>query len=347
MPLFSEEKMELGALPDNRPISARRKDFTEKDLPQVAGAPAPFNNQRIRELQATVFNQWHTSSCVPHGFLTQLEYEGIISKASLKSQLRAYRKRANYPQPGSIGIDMYDKIRAGVSPLSEALVMSEHTEAQANALPLMPGVKPEKDFSYYTITDYSKISTLIASGKAVAVFIYANKKEWSREYVELQESNLDISKAGIRHCVVLIPRGDFTKDGIEYYSVHDSSKFGNRHLRYMPHSFLLKRCYFAAEVFPKGAEPMPEPPGERPLPLISCELEMNGDAVLDLQAYLIKKGFLEPQYLTGYYGALTAKAVLWFQLMNHEKFASNIPKLLEWRGEYWGRQSIDVVKSLT
>lgn len=341
MPLFEQKMTPLGALPDTRPLDERKKDYLADEL-LVAGAAAAFQHARVEQLSATVFNQWGTSSCVPHGFLTQLEYEGIIPPGTmLPSRLRAYRKRVNYPGAGSIAIDMYDKIRGGQS--SDFPTPPEFTEAKANAMPFVAGTKFIKDFNYFTFTDYSKVAAAVASGKAVAVFIYATKKEWSREYVEILTPDLRIQDAEVSHCVVLIPSGDFTKDGREYFSVQDSAAFGGRHLRYMPLDFFLKRAFYAGQVFPKGElPPVPPPPAFTP-PTQKCALGDKGGSVLSLQKYLIDKGYLEPQYLTGLYGPLTAKAVLWFQLFNHSKFSVNIPKLLEWNGENWGQQSIDII----
>jgi hypothetical protein len=70
--------------------------------------------------------------------------------------------------------------------------------------------------------------------------------------------------------------------------------------------------------------------------------------VLALQKYLIKEGKLKPEYQTGYYGAITAKAVLWWQLEHWDRYdqqKANIPILLEYAGKYWGQGSIDIVNT--
>lgn len=330
------------ALPDTRPEEARRRDYKDEE---IAGAPAveAFKHSKILKLLATLFNQWYTSSCVPHGFLTTLEYEGIITPATLKSQLRAYRKRLNYPGEGSIAGDLWDKIKAGVSPLKEAPVKEKMTEAEANALPFVAGTK-DLDFNYFEITDYSRIPGYVALGKAIPVYIYATKDEWSREYVKIIDLNLSIGSAYVRHCVCLVPNGDFTEDGVQYLTVHDSAAFGGRQLRYMPLPFLLKRAYYAARIEKKGElPPVPVPPAPS-LPRVACKLGDRGDAVRNLQAFLIKKKMLDAAYLTGFYGALTAKAVLWYQLSRWEAFSSTIPELIELKGENWGPQSIGTLE---
>jgi len=333
------------ALPDDRPQVLKDKDYSADEV-AMAVAVTPFRNERIRELTATIFDQWYVGSCVPHGFYTQLEYEGIVSKGFNQSQLRAYRKRSNYPGGGSIGADMYNQIRAGQS--NDFPTPRGFTDAQANAMPYIAGTKLLPDWKYYQYIDKKtglltpeKIPADVAAGKAVAIFIYASDSEWSKEYVEATD-NVSLGNAEVRHCVCIIPKGDFEKNGKNWLSVHDSARFGGRHLRYISEDFLMKRCYFAAKVL-KAGEAEPIEPVTEEKPLVPCEMGDRGQNVKALQAFLVKEGKLESQYLTGYYGAITAKAVLWWQLENWGEFSSNIPQLLEWGGKYWGGQSIAII----
>lgn len=334
------------ALPDNRPVAQKEKDYSTEEV-AAALAVTPFQNEKPVKLSATVFNQWYVGSCVPHGFYTQLEYEGLAKPNGM--QLRAYRKRINYPQAGSIGVDMYDQIRGGQS--DDFPTPKGFTEAQATAMPYIPGVKIIKDFKYFQYIDkktgrliLENVPPDVASGKAVAIFIYATDEEWSQEYVEIKNPNLSINDARVRHCICIIPKGDFTENGKKWLSVHDSAAFGDRHLRYVSYDFFLKRTYFAAKVLATGEvePPQPEPIGK---PTTACEMGDRGEAVKALQNFLIKEGKLGAEYLTGYYGSLTAKAVLWWQLEHWDRFTANVPQLLEWGGKYWGSQSIAIINS--
>lgn len=345
-----------GALPDERSEKEKEKDYVVQEIAADV-AVVPFQNERIRELTITVFNQWYVGSCVPHAFITQLEYEGIIAyiaPAGLVgkiSQLRAYRKRVNYPKAGSNGVDMYNKIKEGQS--NDFPTPERFKEDQATLMPYIKGTRLFDDFNYFQyiqpngLWDLGQVVKDVAIGKAVSIFFYATDEEWRKEYVDIIDPNLKIQDAGVRHAVCLIPKGDFTKNGKEWLSVHDSAKFGNRHLRYVSYEFLKKRLYFAAKVY-RGAEipPAPEPPVNIGLPLLPCEQGDNGSSVLALQKYLIVKNLLDPRYATGYYGPLTSKAALWFQLFHYDKFDSNIPEILDLGGKYWGNQSIKVVKEI-
>lgn len=342
-----EKIISRDALPDDRPVALQKKDYSTAEVAAALAVPT-FENERPRKLGATEFNQWYVGSCVPHGVWTTLEYEGIIDASFNPSQLRSYRKRSNYPSPGSIGVDMFDQIRGGQS--NDFPTPPKFREEQATAMPYVAGNKLIQDFRYFQYIDKATgrlmvedIPTDIALGKAVTIFIYATEDEWEREYVEIQDEDLNILEAEVRHCVCIMPKGDFTKNEKQWLAVHDSARFGGRHLRYIDFEFLKRRCYFAAKVY--KVEDIPTPPDTEPTgkPIEVCQIGSKGQAVINLQKFLIADGKLEPQYQTGYYGAITAKAVLWWQLEHWDRFTANIPQLLEWGGEYWGPQSISII----
>lgn len=348
---MTDQIISNAALPDERPAELRERDRSVLEVAAAMAVPT-FQNPKPTKLGATLFNQWYVGSCVPHGFYTMLEYEGIVPAGFNQSQLRAYRKRSNYPNPGSAGVDMLDKIRAGQS--NDFATPAGFTEAQASAMQLIAGAKVIKDFNYFQYLD-SKGNLLldfvpadVAAGKAVAIFIYATDAEWSREYVEIQNPNLSPADAYVRHCICIMPKGDFTENGKQYLAVHDSAQFGGRHLRYVPLDFFLKRCYFAVKAYPKGELPDPAPaPTPIGKPTTPCELGDRGDHVRALQQFMADTNHLDQKNVTGYYGALTAKAVLWWQLENWDRFigVGGVPQLLAWSGKYWGKASIAIINS--
>lgn len=353
-----EKIISNAALPDTRPQSEKEKNYNASEI-AAAVAVTLFKNVKPTKVPATLYNQWYVGSCVLHGFYTQLELEGIVAPApNGMSQLRAYRKRSNYPNPGTAAADGYAAIKSGQAPNIDAPTTPGMTEAQATAMPYQLGVKMLKDFNYFEFAplafwnngktiENDLALTAVATGKAVAMFLFATDDEWSQEYVTVKDPNLQLADAYVRHCICIIPKSDFTENGNEWIAVQDSAAFGGRHLRYISRNFFNKRAYYASEVFPKGEVPTPQPPAVIVKPLTPVKLGDRGTAVKELQAYLSDKGNLEPQYITGYYGALTAKAVLWYQLERWEQFPSSvgeIPGLLELGGKYWGPASIGVAQ---
>jgi hypothetical protein len=215
---------------------------------------------------------------------------------------------------------------------------------------LVQGDKLIKDFKYFQHLDergnqdFYLVAPDIAAGKAVAIFIYATEEEWAQEYVQIKDPNLVATSAYVRHCVCLMPNGDFTENGNPWLSVHDSAKFGGRHLRYMSHDFLLKRAYFSVKAYAVDALPPAPTPEPVMKPTSVCRVNDKNDAVKLLQGFLMSEGKLHPEYVTGLYGPITAKAVLWWQLERWQKFNGGIPELLDLGGKYWGKQSIALIK---
>lgn len=340
-----EQKLVMNAaLPDTRPQDAKDKDYRSTELPGAAMIET-FKHPKTTALGATLFDQWYVGSCVPHGFYTMLEYEGIVPAGFHQSQLRAYRKRINYPGAGSVGVDMLDKIRAGQS--NDYATPAGATEALATAMPLIAGTKQIKDFKYFQHLDsngdqnFTLVPYDVAQGKAVAIFIFATEEEWSREYVDILTPALKRADAYVNHCVCIIPNGDFTdENGIARLAVHDSANFGGRHLRHISYAFLLSRAYFSVKAY--AVDALPPAPNPQPImkPTTPCQFNDNSQYVRDLQGFLVGEKKLAPQYITGQYGPLTAKAVLWYQLENWQKFTGGVPTLLENNGHYWGKESI-------
>lgn len=336
-----------GAILDNRPLEERLKDFSRDEI-LLPGAGVPYTNERPLRLKATVYNQRATDSCVAHALLTQLEYEGLLKESA--SQLQLYRKRANYAGSGANGVDLYGKVKQGLTRYSDSPTPTTATEAYANALRLLVGSDLTHPFKYFSYSDayspnkalYEYIPQDVHSGKAVVVFIHATNAEWRKEWVEPTD-RVDLWTAPVRHAVVLVPKGDFTDSrGKRWLTVHDSAHFGGYSKRFISEEFLEKRAYWGAIVVAEGKT---EPVETKPvLPTTPVSLGQRSVAVSNLQSFLISKGFLEPQYQTGYYGALTARAVLWYQLYHHKKFTDTIPELLSLKGHWWGAQSINSLK---
>lgn len=337
------------ALPDDRPQDLKDKDYRSSEL--TASAVPTFTHSKIREITgATIYSQEYVGDCVPHGLATMLEYEGIISHEGI-SQLIAYRKRINYPSPGCIGVDMLDIIRAYQNPNKDYPTPPGFTEAQATAMRLITGTKFIKDFKYFQhldskgAQDFTLVPADVAEGKAVAIFIFATEAEWSKEYVEIIDPNLKIQDAYVRHCISIIPNGDFMEDGRRWLSVQDSAAFGGLHLRHIEYdSFFLKRTYFSVKAYPVDALPVPPNPQPSMNPTTPCQFNDKSDAVKNLQAFLVKEGKLEAQYVTSLYGPITAKAVEWWQLEHWEKFTGGVPTLLDNAGKFWGKESIAIVQ---
>jgi hypothetical protein len=343
------EKKYNGITEDIRSEKEKAKDWDSREV--VMGA---LKGSKITEEPGWHLDQVQTSACAPHSLLFMLIYNGVVSAADRVSPFPLYRKRFNYARPGSNVSDLIEKINpstrnvlAGLSTYIEVAHPQTPTEAWANLLPYLIGRKIAKDFEYYTVHDMTDLERIVNSGTAVTLGFCSTSDEWRREYVEERTTITNPYTAAVRHQVTLKPRGAFWEKGKLWFSVLDSAKFGNRFTRYVTLEFLTnRRINFPVFAVPKQVEPTPQPPLIEVKPLVAVRMEDRGQNVENLQAYLAKRGYLDPKHVTGYYGPLTSKAVLWFQLQYHEKMDATIPELLDLKGQWWGPQSIDVVKEL-
>jgi hypothetical protein len=331
-----------GALDDKRSEIEKQKDYLSIELSALSAIP--FQHSKIISLPMPIHDQKQSQSCVAHSILSQLQYENIIPENDV-SRLRLYRKRNNYSEAGMNGVDAYKKVLTGIS--NDLLTPPNATEAYANSLPLVIGNPPKNKFTYYQHKDengnilFDSIINDIANGKSVEIFIYSSYNEWSQEYVTVKE-NVTLYTAPIRHAVCLIANGDFNENGKNWLTVHDSAKFGGTFLRYIDENFLRNRCYFSAKVL-KENEIISQPVDVICPPDKICEFGNRGNAVLNLQKFLASKKYLAASNCTGYYGSLTARAVLKFQLERWQSFSCGVLGLVDNSGKYWGIESIKVI----
>lgn len=328
-----------GAVLDPRPPLAKGADYSLNEI--VTIADGTFFSHKKPDSLRWVFDQYGTLSCVAHSVHNQMIYNGIALTPDQYSRLQTYRKRTNYSGGGMWLQDAYDRVKKGTLPYLEAPTPLNCTEAQANAMPYDEGV-PKEDFIYHLSSTPSNALRFVNAGIAVEVFIYASVNEWSKEYVTATDT-VSLDTAAIRHGVVLMPKGDFNENGVNWYAVHDSAKFGGRFLRYVSEHFLLTRCYSLGVALPiKKDQTLLEVK-----PTVAVKFGDRNAEVKVLQDYLIKKGYLGTSYNTGYYGNLTSKAVLDWQIANAVFFADygyTVEELKVLGGRWFGKVSLLVNK---
>lgn len=328
-----------GVIQDNRTDKEKAKDFDSREI--VLGTST---GSKITEITVNYHDQMKTSSCTAHAVLSMMEYNGVLKKNVSRYPL--YRKRWNYPAEGSNATDLIQKSHSshhkdgGLISYEDITHPKTLTESWANSLEYIKGQDITVPFDYFTVKEWSDLEKKVNSGIAVTMAFKSSVAEWSKEYVE--EKDKDIER--VRHQITLIPKGAFYENGKLWFSVLDSSQFGKRKIRYASFDFLKNRVIVQPQfALPKNIE-VPTPPATQTLSV--CKLNDKGQKVTNLQAFLAEKGFLDKKYVTGFYGQLTSKAVLWFQLTYHPKFSESIPELLEYNGEYFGKQSVKVATDL-
>jgi hypothetical protein len=220
---------------------------------------------------------------------------------------------------------------------------SHTTEAEANRIPNIVEFdeKRDEEYGYVQIQPYNAYAVLeaISAGHAPTVSFFATLTEWS--FAELvPREKLSLWVAPVRHYVKALPNSVYKKGGDYWFSALESSPYGGHNRREIPLRFLAERMYLGAGYVYKKDVPKPKPattmPDER------CEFGQRGNAVLKLQTYLFEKGRMARQHLTGFYGPITAAAVLKWQL-EHLPTSLNVAEL---RGRWWGPASIQKAREI-
>lgn len=326
-------------LRDDRPYKERELDYIN-GLDIVLTAKG--ENKRITKLPIQYYNQGSSSACGAHA----AAHGRLLTEGNKTNPFDWYRLRTNYSGPGMYLKDVLKlKAEADVTePLSSSLRL---TEAQANATQYKDLFnKRQEKYDYYTIHYYDgdEVWSAVSNGLATTVSLYATGSEYTDE-PRVLDWGLTLSWAPIRHFVEAIPYSNHTIDGVRYISVVDSSPFGGHTLRHISIDFLNERMYLGGGYYIKRGAPRKRTPKE--LPIEKVEMFNRGDDVTVLQQFLNAEGLQESKHITGYYGPITARNVMEWQLRNvNEMKGYTAKELADLRGEYWGPASIKAVKKI-
>lgn len=357
-------KLQNGALIDQRDSVERQKDYKFEEM--VASAN-PVNWQakpREQWRKFPIFNQNGSGSCVAQ---TGAKLLGI--NYSLKnngdyvhfSATDIYQRRSNKPQGGMFAVDAFSILTKGVT-LEELARSQSMTDAQMDGMQIAPYKRRVGDV--FKIGNYVALptadidtiaSTIETTGKGVMVWFYFTYDEWTNEPF-IKDPNLSlIGSNTVRHSVTAV---DYTIwNGKKALVIEDSwgRQFGWDGQRVITEDFFKARNYYAGYALDFDFTEKPDEPVKyqftKPLEF-STKVEYL-DEVKPLQDFLKQQGTF-PQNIssTGYYGAVTAKAVLQWQLNNVDKFIAidkrwDKDALTELGGKYFGNVSIQVANTMT
>ena len=323
-----QKKYFTGVIADPRTDEQKSHDYTHDE---VAMAVASVYGTKIVESPYFLENQNQTSSCIPHGTTLAL---GIAQEQSGKtysrlSKMFTYRRRTNYPAEGMWLQGAFDDLKNTGSCLYSSLSNVE-TEDEANGIVItqdqISEAEPFKGNEYYQFTSpygIDPIATVAAQGTAIPIIIYATNREWSQKYPQLMDNPV-FAYAPIRHCICVLPKGNFIEKGKKYVTIQDSAWFGSIQIRYVSEDFIKARCYAAgywkSVLLQKGQGTKPIHRFIMTMPLMS--IGSSGTEVQWLQKCLIFEGLLPADCVTGYFGGRTRAAVKAYQNEYSQKILS-------------------------
>jgi hypothetical protein len=333
------EHFQSGAVIDERSEEAKGKDYF---ITETVSAFAPVDwveKPRASWRKFRDQDQDGSGSCVAQtikklaGVQLWLE-DGTYVEPSATT---IYQYRSNKPQGGMIGVEAFDIWKdygIGLEAFTPSQLMNDEQ---------MDSVKIEKykkDIAkVFSITGHIGIragafeevaSVIQTTQKAVMVWFFFNNEEWSREIPMVIDPNTNPYTAWARHSVACV---DFTLvDGKKYLVIEDSAHFGGLTRRLISEEFFTARNFFARYAmnfrFKENSQDVIPPPETHKFKdsMFYIPLDAKGNIsdmvlhekqkaeVMKLQDILKHEGLFALNIdSTGYYGAITAKAVLLFQ----------------------------------
>jgi hypothetical protein len=314
-------KFRSGALVDTRPIEKKIKDYKFNEIVASTNPVNWVEKPQSEWRKFPIFNQNGSGSCVAQ---TLAKLLGVMYwlKNNIYVHFSAthiYQRRTNKPTPGMIGANAFQI--ASESATLEQLVPSQNmTDAQMDR-EIIEQYKDDVG-KIFSVPNYVEMPTqdietvasvIQTTGKAVMVWFYFTMGEWNQAVPQIVNPSLTRQNAPGLHSV---PAVDFTLyNGKKALIIEDSwgESAGLHGQRVITEDFFKVRNWYAGYPvnFKFDSQTTPKPKYTFITPMY---LGQNTNDVKSLQDILKYEGFFPiNQGSTGYYGAITAKAVLAFQ----------------------------------
>jgi len=316
-----KKKRGTGALLDIRSVVAKEKDYLFQEIVTSSSAVVWTEKPQNAWRKFPISDQNGSGSCVAQTLSKMLGIaEQIRSGVFVPfSSSHIYQRRVNRPAAGMGGTDALDIGRKGTT--LEVLAPSQNlTDAQMDAIAVEPykvavgAIFKVPSYVVLPIKDIETVASIIQhTGKGVMVWFYFNTSgEWSN-VPTVQDGGLNMSgeRTG-RHSVTAV---DFTLyNGKKALIIDDSWGLGHaiNGQRVITEDFYNVRNFFAAHTMNFQYV---ETPIVRVLTFMrELSFGMQNTEVVAMQNVLKSEGLFPSNIAsTGYYGSITAVAVLAYQ----------------------------------
>lgn len=353
-----------GAIPDARTEAEKQNDIGFVEI-VASAAPVAWREKGPADWRKyPIFNQNGSGSCVAQ---TMRKLLGIIHQQRHGTFINfsasdIYQRRANKPAQGMGGVDVFDIAAEGVT-LNDFVPSDGLSDAQMDKAPVLPYQRSIGQIFklgapiYLPVGDIETVASVIQqTGKGVMVWTYWENAEWQPVPVILNPA-LKLENAPGRHSTAGTDFGLY--QGEKALIIDDSWDIGAgfNGQRVLTERFFKARNFFAAYAMNfKFDEPEAGP--QKPVhnfakTLVFIPLDSRGRIadpvknseqqaeVAALQDVLKFEGLFPANVdSTGYYGAVTAKAVYQFQVKYQVAPAAELDEL---QGKAVGPKTIKVL----
>lgn len=319
-----------GLVPDPRSPLDISKDYQHEEV-----APMAVQLNWARDMSnAPVYSirdQDGSSSCVSQAGAKALEIlTGIVQSAH-----PPYRRRSNYPNLGMYLQD-YGNIVRQLGTTTEAIDPSQKmTEAQMNGDVMVE--TPLKEAMYITadFRDIDVLATAIETQKHCILTIKSSYNEW-----DVQKPTVLAQPTTFGHAIC--GTYYFTENGEKCILIDESWGLLNIRRRILTETFIKTRgtgaMYFIS------TPPLPAPQKPKFSFTVPLQYDQTSLSVKYLQDVLKYEGFFPTSIIsTAYYGEITRKGVLAWQIKHN---VASLSELTQLQGRRVGAQSLAVLNSL-
>ncbi len=323
-----QQKIYNGAPEDPRSKEAKGQDFTHEEV--ASASPVKLVEKPKEQWRKfPIRDQAGSSTCVAQACAKMEGVENVLEEPDqpfiIFSARDIYERRANKPDEGMWGQDALNICSKFGATTEDRLPSQKMSESQINA----PFTRTEEDIKiadkyraggYLTINDITIdaiADVILNKGKAVLLFIFAERNEWT-DVPTIKNPNLDRGNAPIRHGIAAVDA--FLYKGEKALLIDDSwgEFFGLEGQRILTESWIKERVYFAGylkDLSNKRDEAKPLPPKPKYKFTRPLSFGMNGQDVVQLQNMLkFEELFPQDTESTGKYLQITAKWVKAWQI---------------------------------
>lgn len=317
------ENFKSGACLDTRTKKEKKKDYY---LDEMVASVAVVNWKEKKE------NEWRTFPDQDQGSSFSCVMQTIRKVASVLLWLKEktyvpfsgvyYQLRSNRPAGGMFGIEAFEIWRKNGLPLEQLVPSEKMTDAEIDAIVVEPYKKEiAKVFAgsnHIGIDgggEFEKTASVIQqTGKAVMAWFYFTAEEWAQLIPTIIDRNLNLyDPKTLRHSVTVVDY--FLFNGKKYLLIEDSAHFGGITRRLISEEFFSARNYFLR--YPMNFK-FQEHENEHSANITLTKdlyFGIRDNDVIIVQDLLKGLGYFPVNIdSTGFYGAITVKAVRDFQL---------------------------------
>lgn len=355
-------KKYIGVAKDTRTKKEQKKDWKAKEL--LASSVPIFRvvGSLLEVKKGVIRNQDGSNSCTVNAIVKALEIQ-LLNKGyeveeinRIISATYPYQNRSNRPAGGSNPQEMYEWTRKNGF-YREADVPSQNmNDAQIDSYKIAENITKQTNYKLNYSIDFNptfeEVAQYVEQYGSATLWVYGELSAWLNDIPLAKKGN------SISHMVAVVD--DITLNGVKYLVIdeswgnHNNTELGQRGQRLLTKEAFNAFRYQAQVPILSKKEEIKEIDYSKYKDLPYLEFGYRNKSVLLLQEMLKETGYLSKEIDTinydkkgnkyGYYGTITASAVLKWQLDTIKDVSQ--AQLKAWEGKYFGNASRNAIIKL-